>query len=117
MSHPARARIYEARQIIKFDGCYHGHADSLLVKAGSGALTFGHPDSAGVPASFTQHRRAAVQQRGRGEGGLRGELGSDRRHYSRSRSGQRGLYLPKPGYLEFLRRITTENGALLTSTR
>src|SRR5258708_11079627 len=42
-------------KIIKFDGCYHGHADSLLVKAGSGALTFGHPDSAGVPASFPQH--------------------------------------------------------------
>src|SRR4029077_14886711 len=42
-------------KIIKFDGCYHGHADSLLVKAGSGALTFGNPDSAGVPASFTQH--------------------------------------------------------------
>src|SRR5215831_10583003 len=42
-------------KIIKFDGCYHGHADSLLVKAGSGALTFGHPDSAGVPASFTEH--------------------------------------------------------------
>ena len=37
-------------QIIKFEGCYHGHADSLLVKAGSGALTFGHPSSAGVPA-------------------------------------------------------------------
>src|SRR5271155_3396497 len=36
-------------KIIKFDGCYHGHADSLLVKAGSGALTFGNPDSAGVP--------------------------------------------------------------------
>src|SRR6266567_6202288 len=42
-------------KIIKFDGCYHGHGDSLLVKAGSGALTFGHPDSAGVPAAFTQH--------------------------------------------------------------
>jgi len=42
-------------KIIKFDGCYHGHADSLLVKAGSGALTFGNPDSAGVPAAFTQH--------------------------------------------------------------
>src|SRR5258708_10274513 len=42
-------------QIIKFDGCYHGHADSLLVKAGSGALTFGNPDSAGVPAAFTKH--------------------------------------------------------------
>ena len=42
-------------KIIKFDGCYHGHSDSLLVKAGSGALTFGYPDSAGVPESFTQH--------------------------------------------------------------
>src|SRR5580765_8316655 len=50
------ARGYTKRdKIIKFDGCYHGHADSLLVKAGSGALTFGSPDSAGVPASFTQH--------------------------------------------------------------
>src|SRR6185503_7987474 len=42
-------------KIIKFEGCYHGHVDSLLVKAGSGALTFGNPDSAGVPAAFTQH--------------------------------------------------------------
>ncbi|MGZ4964004.1 MAG: aminotransferase class III-fold pyridoxal phosphate-dependent enzyme, partial [Limisphaerales bacterium] len=42
-------------KIIKFVGCYHGHADSLLFKAGSGALTFGYPDSAGVPAAFTQH--------------------------------------------------------------
>jgi glutamate-1-semialdehyde 2,1-aminomutase len=50
------ARGFTGRdKIIKFDGCYHGHADSLLVKAGSGALTFGHPDSAGVPAAFTQH--------------------------------------------------------------
>src|ERR671920_553444 len=50
------ARGYTKRdKIIKVDGCYHGHVDSLLVKAGSGALTFGHPDSAGVPACFTQH--------------------------------------------------------------
>src|SRR5690242_127246 len=41
-------------KIIKFDGCYHGHGDSLLVKAGSGALTFGNPDSAGVPADFAK---------------------------------------------------------------
>ena len=43
------------RKIIKFEGCYHGHADGLLVKAGSGLLTFGHPSSAGVPAEITQH--------------------------------------------------------------
>src|SRR5882672_427838 len=42
-------------KIIKFEGCYHGHADSLLVKAGSGALTFGNPDSAGVPADIAKH--------------------------------------------------------------
>src|SRR5437879_4879237 len=50
------ARGFTGRdKIIKFDGCYHGHVDSLLVRAGSGALTFGHPDSAGVPAAFPQH--------------------------------------------------------------
>src|SRR5438046_1328894 len=50
------ARGFTGRdKIIKFEGCYHGHADSLLVKAGSGALTFGNPDSAGVPAAFTEH--------------------------------------------------------------
>ncbi|MGH6609728.1 MAG: glutamate-1-semialdehyde 2,1-aminomutase, partial [Burkholderiaceae bacterium] len=45
----------DRRKIIKFEGCYHGHADSLLVKAGSGLLTFGHPSSAGVPTDLTQH--------------------------------------------------------------
>src|ERR1700691_5110527 len=50
------ARGFTGRdKIIKFGGCSHGHSDSLLVKAGSGAVTFGHPDSAGVPAAFTQH--------------------------------------------------------------
>ena len=50
------ARGYTDRpKIIKFDGCYHGHVDSLLVKAGSGALTCGNPDSGGVPAEFTAH--------------------------------------------------------------
>ncbi|ULJ62631.1 glutamate-1-semialdehyde 2,1-aminomutase [Wielerella bovis] len=50
------ARGYTKRdKIIKFEGCYHGHSDSLLVKAGSGLLTFGNPSSAGVPADFTQH--------------------------------------------------------------
>ena len=42
-------------KIVKFEGCYHGHSDSLLVKAGSGALTMGEPDSLGVPASLAQH--------------------------------------------------------------
>ena len=50
------ARGFTGRDaIIKFEGCYHGHADSLLVKAGSGALTFGNPSSGGVPADFARH--------------------------------------------------------------
>src|SRR5512139_37335 len=50
------ARGFTGRsRIIKFEGCYHGHADSLLVKAGSGALTFGNPSSAGVPPEVAQH--------------------------------------------------------------
>ena len=42
-------------KIVKFEGCYHGHSDSLLVKAGSGLLTFGNPSSAGVPPEFVAH--------------------------------------------------------------
>ncbi len=52
------ARGYTGRDLlIKFEGCYHGHSDSLLVKAGSGMLTFGHPSSAGVPADLAKHTR------------------------------------------------------------
>jgi glutamate-1-semialdehyde 2,1-aminomutase len=109
------ARGFTGRdKIIKFDGCYHGHADSLLVKAGSGALTFGHPDSAGVPAAFTQHTivlpfnetepvRAAFAANAGTIAGIIVE----------PVPGNAGLYLPKPGCLEFLRDITAHDGALL----
>jgi glutamate-1-semialdehyde 2,1-aminomutase len=101
-------------KIIKFDGCYHGHVDSLLVKAGSGALTFGHPDSAGVPASFTQHTivvpfndvdavNAAIAANSGQVAGLIIE----------PVPGNAGLYLPKPGFLESLREISVANGSLL----
>jgi glutamate-1-semialdehyde 2,1-aminomutase len=101
-------------KIIKFDGCYHGHVDSLLVKAGSGALTFGHPDSAGVPAAFTQHTivlpfndveavKAAFAANKKQIAGIIVE----------PVPGNAGLYLPKPGYLEFLSEVTKANGALL----
>jgi glutamate-1-semialdehyde 2,1-aminomutase len=101
-------------KIIKFDGCYHGHVDSLLVKAGSGALTFGNPDSAGVPAAFTQHtivlpfndveavKAAFVANRNQIAGIIVEPV-----------PGNAGLYLPKPGYLEFLREATKANGGLL----
>jgi glutamate-1-semialdehyde 2,1-aminomutase len=101
-------------KIVKFDGCYHGHAYSLLVKAGSGALTFGHPDSLGVPASFTQHTIVAPFN---DEEAVRAIFEANRGAIAgiivEPVPGNAGLYLPKPGYLEFLRRITSEHGALL----
>jgi glutamate-1-semialdehyde 2,1-aminomutase len=101
-------------KILKFDGCYHGHADSLLVKAGSGALTFGHPDSAGVPASFAQHTLVVPYN----------DVDAVKNIFTANQNqiaaiivepvpGNAGLYLPRPGYLEFLRDITRANGAVL----
>jgi glutamate-1-semialdehyde 2,1-aminomutase len=101
-------------KIIKFDGCYHGHVDSLLVKAGSGALTFGNPDSAGVPKSFTEHTIVAPFN---DEEALRAIFAANKDAIAgiivEPVPGNAGLYVPKPGYLEFLRKITAENGALL----
>jgi glutamate-1-semialdehyde 2,1-aminomutase len=101
-------------KIIKFEGCYHGHADSLLVKAGSGALTFGHPDSAGVPAAFTQH---TVVVPFNDEEAVKAAFAANEGHIAgiivEPVPGNAGLYLPKPGYLEFLSKITRANGALL----
>jgi len=101
-------------KIIKFDGCYHGHADSLLVKAGSGALTCGNPDSGGVPAEFTAHtivlpfndRDAVEQAFAANEGQVAGII-------LEPVPGNAGVYLPREGYLEFLREITAANDSLL----
>ena len=101
-------------KIIKFDGCYHGHVDSLLVRAGSGALTFGHPDSAGIPAAFTSHTIVAPYN----------DVEAVKTIFAANKNeiagiivepvpGNAGLYLPQPGYLEFLREITAAHGALL----
>jgi len=101
-------------KIIKFDGCYHGHADSLLVKAGSGALTFGNPDSAGVPASFTEHTIVLPFN----------DVESVKAAFAANKNqiagiivepvpGNAGLFLPKPGYLEALREITAAHESLL----
>jgi len=101
-------------KIIKFDGCYHGHADHLLVKAGSGALTFGHPDSAGVPADFAKHTLVApfndAEAAKAAFAANRGEIAAV---ILEPVPGNAGLYVPRPGYLEFLRQITAEHGALL----
>src|SRR5581483_10104291 len=115
MSAVRLARGFTKRdKIIKFDGCYHGHADSLLVKAGSGALTFGNPDSAGVPAAFTEHtivlpfnEPPAVEQ------AFQANPGKIAGIIVEPVPGNASLYLPKSGYLEFLRQITSSNGTLL----
>ena len=101
-------------KIVKFDGCYHGHVDSLLVKAGSGALTFGHPDSAGVPAAFTQHTLVLPYN---DIDAVKAAFGANKDQIAgiivEPVPGNAGLYLPKPGYLESLRGVTRANGALL----
>ncbi|MGO8701924.1 MAG: glutamate-1-semialdehyde 2,1-aminomutase [Limisphaerales bacterium] len=109
------ARGFTGRdKIIKFDGCYHGHVDSLLVKAGSGALTFGTPDSAGVPAAFTQHTIVLpYNETGPVRAAFAANAGQIAGLIVEPVPGNAGLYLPKPGYLEFLREITKENGSLL----
>src|SRR5258708_14649561 len=100
-------------KIIKFDGCYHGHADSLLVKAGSGALTFGHPDSAGVPAAFTQHTIVLPYNDSEA---VKAAFFANQNQIAgiiiEPVPGNAGLYLPNPGYLKFLRQLTNDYGAL-----
>ena len=109
------ARGFTGRsRIIKFSGCYHGHVDSLLVKAGSGALTFGQPDSAGIPMELTRLTtvlpfndaeavRAAVREIGK-------ELAAI---ILEPIPANAGLYLPVPGYLELLRKLASSCGAVL----
>ncbi len=101
-------------KIIKFEGCYHGHVDSLLVHAGSGALTHGQPDSAGVPAEFADLTIAlpfndidAVRA------AFRENPGEIAAVILEPVPANAGLYFPKPGFLEALRRECTMYGALL----
>ena len=109
------ARGFTGRdKIIKFEGCYHGHVDSLLVNAGSGALTHGRPDSAGVPAEFARLTisvgfndidavRAAFREN-------RGEIAAV---ILEPVPANAGLYLPREGFLQRLRDECTREGALL----
>jgi glutamate-1-semialdehyde 2,1-aminomutase len=109
------ARGFTGRDaIIKFEGCYHGHADSLLVKAGSGLLTFGNPSSGGVPADFAKHTivldfnnleqiEEVFKARGREIAAVIVE----------PVAGNMNLIKPAPGYLEGLRRLCTEYGTVL----
>jgi len=109
------ARGYTRRdKIIKFAGCYHGHVDSLLVKAGSGALTLGNPDSAGVPASLAAETIVlpyndldAVAD------ALTSSPGEVAALIVEPYPANCGLILPLPGYLEGLRKLCSEHGVVL----
>ncbi|HNU75754.1 MAG TPA: glutamate-1-semialdehyde 2,1-aminomutase [Deltaproteobacteria bacterium] len=109
------ARAFTSRDlVVKFEGCYHGHVDSLLVRAGSGALTFGVPDTSGVPREIAstsavlpyndiEALRAFMAEHGVRVAAVIVE----------PVAGNMGVVLPKAGFLEELRRITRDHGALL----
>ncbi len=99
---------------MKFEGCYHGHVDSLLVKAGSGALTHGTPDSAGVPKAFADltitvsfNDLDAVKA---AFAANRGEIAAI---ILEPVPANAGLYLPEAGFLDGLRTLCTDHGTLL----
>jgi glutamate-1-semialdehyde 2,1-aminomutase len=109
------ARGFTGREkIVKFEGCYHGHVDSLLVKAGSGALTHGQPDSAGVPealaaltATLPFNDTTALRSLFMAEGSkIAGVI-------VEPVPANAGLYLPEEGFLELLRHQCSEYGAVL----
>ncbi len=109
----ARAATGRER-VIKFTGCYHGHHDSLLVRAGSGAATLGVPDSAGVPAAMAELTVTLPYND-------RGALADAFRQWGddvaavivEPVAGNMGTVLPEPGFLEDIRRLTRDHGALL----
>lgn len=109
------ARGYTGRnKILKFEGCYHGHADYLLVKAGSGALTHGKPDSLGVPADITEHTLVAPYNDLARVNRLAKRFGKDLAAIVvEPIAGNMGVVLPKKGFLQGLRKICRQTGALL----
>jgi glutamate-1-semialdehyde 2,1-aminomutase len=109
------ARGFTGRDlIVKFEGCYHGHADPLLVKAGSGALTFGNPSSAGVPADTASHTMVLDYNDTRQVERLFIDRGTDVAGVIvEPVAGNMNLVLPAPGFLESLREQCTKHGAVL----
>lgn len=100
--------------IVKFNGCYHGHSDSLLVAAGSGALTHGEPDSAGVPKGFAEKTIVLSYNDPEALETLFAARGEEiAAIIVESYPANAGLVFPKPGYLELLSSITKKHGALL----
>ncbi len=109
------ARGYTGRElIVKFQGCYHGHADGMLVQAGSGAATFGVPDSAGVPAAIAQRTLTVPYNDLKAVQELFVKRGQEiAAVIVEPVAANMGVVLPQAGFLQGLREITTEYGALL----
>lgn len=109
------ARGYTGRDtIVKFEGCYHGHADSLLVKAGSGALTYGTPSSPGVPPDLAQHTLTLTYNDADGVKDLFAECGdSIAALIVEPVTGNMNCLLPEPGFLEKLRDVCNQYGTVL----
>ena len=100
--------------IVKFEGCYHGHADSLLVKAGSGVASLGIPDSPGVPADLAKQTLTLPYNDSEKVRELFALRGKDIACLIvEPIAGNMGVVLPKEGFLQTLREVTQENGALL----
>ena len=109
------ARGYTGRnKIVKFEGCYHGHSDCLLVQAGSGVMTAGLPGSAGVPAGSTADTLTAeYNDLGSVETLFRANPGAIACVVVEPVAANMGVVLPGPGFLQGLRRLCDENGSLL----
>ena len=115
MSAIRAARGFTGRdKIIKFEGCYHGHSDGLLVKAGSAALTTSVPDSSGVPASYTKNTLIALYNDEDSVRALMEEYkGQVAAIIVEPVAANMGVVPPKKGFLQFLRDITKEYGSVL----
>lgn len=109
------ARGYTGRQkIIKFEGCYHGHADALLVKAGSGLLTFGTPSSAGVPPEVAAHTLTLQYNDHEGVKQLFSDIGDEIACVIvEPVAGNMNLITPQNGFLSTLREVCSQHGAVL----
>lgn len=115
MSAIRTARGYTGRDmILKFKGCYHGHSDGLLVKAGSAALTSAVPDSAGVPEDYTKNTLVALYNDENSVRELFGKYGNKIACVIvEPVAANMGVVLPQKGFLDFLRKITLDYGSVL----
>jgi glutamate-1-semialdehyde 2,1-aminomutase len=109
------ARGFTGRDaIVKFEGCYHGHADSLLVKAGSGALTFGNPSSAGVPEDFAKHTLVLDYNDAQQLADTFRQAGERiAAVIVEPVAGNMNLVAPQPEFLQTMRELCTQHGAVL----